>query len=129
MIGFLNLKVKHILRSNNVNTNGLSPDLTKIQATEFLKYFLMTNFQALADFDKSLGNAVKKIQNGTKFTNYYIYANKSSRDSLITAVNGLFIAVFNLETRTQTLPLFKSLVKMVTIQAVVESSEGFFFLY
>ncbi|KAL3088823.1 hypothetical protein niasHT_023171 [Heterodera trifolii] len=118
----------------------------KIQAVELIQNVLLVAIKC-ADIPsslikKALSDAVKMVQSTTtaapsdgavdehhhaiSSSSSFVCADKISRDIFVEALSGLFIAVFNTETRTQILPFFKMFTKHLTVMAVLESSTGIF---
>ncbi|KAL3102749.1 hypothetical protein niasHS_001311 [Heterodera schachtii] len=117
----------------------------KIQAVELIRNVLLVAIKCVdipsSLIKKALSDAVKLVQSTTTTQSdgtvdeqhrailspsSFVCADKFSRDIFVEALSGLFIAVFNTETRTQILPFFKMFTKHLTVMAVLESNTGTF---
>uniref|UniRef100_A0A914HGT5 Non-specific serine/threonine protein kinase n=1 Tax=Globodera rostochiensis TaxID=31243 RepID=A0A914HGT5_GLORO len=112
----------------------------KIQAVELIRNVLLLGIKSAENptlIRRALSDAVKIVQTVPSFADddnrpnadamsAFCCADKFSRDIFVEALTGLFIAVFNTETRTQILPFFKMFTKHLTVMAVLESNPANF---
>lgn len=106
------------------NDLGSQSTVSKIEAANFIKIILLSIIGNNSFNTQKITSLARKLDiEKTKFSNYFC-RHQISRRSFIAALNGLFIAVFNTETRTQMLPFFKALIKYLTIQTILESNKG-----
>uniref|UniRef100_A0A183C2W9 FAT domain-containing protein n=1 Tax=Globodera pallida TaxID=36090 RepID=A0A183C2W9_GLOPA len=108
----------------------------KIQAVELIRNVLLLGIKSAENpmlIRRALSDAVKAVQTVPSFADddnrpnadamsSFCCVDKFSRDIFVEALTGLFIAVFNTETRTQILPFFKMFTKHLTVMAVLESN-------
>uniref|UniRef100_A0A915D3U7 PI3K/PI4K catalytic domain-containing protein n=1 Tax=Ditylenchus dipsaci TaxID=166011 RepID=A0A915D3U7_9BILA len=117
--------------NNNNHSNGKSVALPKSQAFEIIKTVLLnclssSKIQSIDDIrlkkalEKALKHANSSIEHGYN-KSPYICSDKHSRSLFATALTGLFFAVMNNELRSQSLVLFRDIIRHLTIQAIMES--------
>jgi hypothetical protein len=117
-------------RTNSPDYNNGQPSKSaaKVQAAEFIKTFLLCHIHTMPDKDAyfqaiktAAGHGMKPT--GTRSTFSTDQCQQSCSEQMLTlALNGLFIAVFNIETRAQFVPFFRIFIKHMIFQAILETS-------
>ncbi|CAK5085298.1 unnamed protein product [Meloidogyne enterolobii] len=112
-----------ILRNQTTTTSN---SYNQLAAANLLKFVLLKIFSIEKSSIKNSSQFVDNISNkiDEKSTKMYIICSDSnSRELTINALKGIFICVFNVETREKFLEFFKIVIKYLTISGIFEGND------
>uniref|UniRef100_A0A914MT54 Transformation/transcription domain-associated protein n=1 Tax=Meloidogyne incognita TaxID=6306 RepID=A0A914MT54_MELIC len=118
-----------ILRSQTTTTSN---SYNQLAAANLLKFVLLKIFSieksSIKNSSQLVDNISKFISNFKKFDEkstkiYIICSDSNSRELAINALKGIFICVFNVETREKFLEFFKVVIKYLTINGIFEGKD------